>query len=167
MKDRFNRFAVRFLTALLLGVLALLLHGWAQNPVLGILVPRNGCAWELGKLAYWPMLASALLTGRLTGGSGKRVFSSAAPWITLTSLALFFAQWAVSVAEPSWGVRVVLWIALTAIGTILWDRELKGEVWPIIAAVLGALYVAFTFWPPLWGPFLDPLDAAAMATIPI
>jgi len=166
MKDRFNRFAVRFLTALLLGVLALLLHGWARNPVLGIFVPRNGCAWELGKLAYWPMLASALLTGHLTGGSGKKAFS-AAPWMTLTSLALFLAQWAVSALEPGGGVRVVLWIALTALGTILWDRELKGGAWSVIAAVLGALYVAFTFWPPLWGPFLDPLDAAAMATIPI
>lgn len=165
MKDRFNRFAVRFLTALLVGLLALLLHDWARNPALGIVMPKNGCAWELGKLAYWPMLATVALTGRLTGGV-KKTFSSAAMWLFLTPLALFLAEWAVMALDAGRGLRVALWVALAAAGTALWDNEKKGELWPVLAIALGVLYVVFTFRPPLWGPFLDPLDAAAMAAIP-
>ena len=78
MKDHFNRFAVRFLTTLLLGLLALLLHPWAGNPVLGIFLPRYSAPWELSKLAYWPMLAALVLTGHLSGGA-KRTLAEALP----------------------------------------------------------------------------------------
>lgn len=165
MKDRFNRFAVRFLTTLLLGILMLLLHGWAANPVLGILMPRWGSPWELSKLAYWPMLASLLLTGHLSGGVGATV-KKALPCLSLTAPALFAVYWLISGLEPAWGVYLLLWVVAAAVGMALSDCGGRGGVWLVLAVALGALYVIFTFCPPAFGPFLDPHSAAAMATIP-
>ena len=165
MKDRFNRFAVRYLTALLLGLLALLLHSLAGNPLLGIFMPRCGSPWELSKLAYWPLLAALLLTGHLTGGLGTTM-KKALPSLTLTGPALFLVYWLVSGLEPAWGVYLLLWVAAAAIGIALSDRGKEGGVWLVLAAALGALYVIFSFMPPAFGPFLDPHSAAAMATIP-
>ena len=169
MKDRFNRFAVRLLTALLLGLLALLLHGWADNALLGIFLPKNASPWELSKLAYWPMLAALLLTGHLTGGL-RATGGCMLPGIVLTAPALFLGCWAVSSLEPSGSVYLVLWVVLTALGaavTVARDQGWEnGSLWLVLAAALGALYVIFTFMPPVWGPFLDPRDVAAMAVIP-
>lgn len=165
MKDRFNRFAVRFLTALLLGLLALLLHSWAANPLLGIFMPRCGSPWELSKLAYWPLLAALVLTGHLSGGVRAAV-SAALPCLTLTPPALFLVYWLISGLEPAWGVCLLLWFVAMAIGAALADRGKGGGVWLVLAAALGALYVIFSFCPPALGPFLDPQSAAAMATIP-
>lgn len=165
MKDHFNRFAVRFLTTLLLGLLALLLHPWAGNPVLGIFLPRYSAPWELSKLAYWPMLAALVLTGHLSGGA-KRTLAEALPAVTLTAPALFLIYWAVSALEPAWGVYLMLWVAAAAAGTVLSGKRGKSSIWLILAAALGVLYIVFTLCPPGFGPFLDPHDAAAMATIP-
>ena len=165
MKDHFNRFAVRYLTALLLGLLALLLHAWADNPLLGIFMPRCSSPWELSKLAYWPMLAALLLTSHLTDGLRATV-GKALPSLTLTAPLLFLMYWLISGLEPAWGVYLLLWIAAAAIGTALSDRGKAGGVWLVLAVALGAIYVIFSFLPPTFGPFLDPHSAAAMATIP-
>ena len=167
MKVRFNRFAVRYLTALLLGLVLLLLHGWADNALLGIVLPKSGAPWELGKLAYWPMLAAIPVTGRLSGGM-RRTAAELLPPAVVTALALFLVCWGLSGLQPGWGVYLLAWVALTAAGTALSVREkpMKGGVWVLLAAALALAYVLFSLLPPVWQPFLDPHSAAAMATLP-
>ena len=167
MKVRFNRFAVRYLTALLLGLLLLLLHGWADGALPGIVLPKSGAPWELGKLAYWPMLAAIPVTGRLTGGMRKTA-SELLPAAVVTAPALFLACWGLSGLQTGWGGCLLAWVALTAAGTALSVREkpLKGGVWVLLAAALALVYVLFSLLPPVWQPFLDPHSAAAMATLP-
>lgn len=166
MKDHFNRFAIRFLGTLLLGLLTLFLHRWSANAVGGIFLPKYASPWELSKLAYWPMLASLCLTGRLTGGVRGTV-RCALPVLALTAPALFLLFWAVSGMEPAAAVYILLWVAASAVAMALADRETPGgSAWLVMAAAVGAAYAIFSFLPPIWGPFLDPADVAAMAVIP-
>jgi hypothetical protein len=166
MKDRFSRFSVRFLTALLLGLAGLLLHG--RLGVLRVAAPMWASPWELSKLVYWPVLAALALSARASGGM-KKTLCAAAPYLTLFPPALCGLLWAVSPLHPGAGLYIVLWVALSAVSLALADqgRELRGRgVWPVLAAALGAAYLLFTFLPPGLGPFLDMADAAAMATLP-
>lgn len=168
MKDHFNRFAVRFLTALLMGLLLLCLHRWSGNAVAGIFAPKFSSPWELSKLAFWPMLGALVLTGRLSGGIGKTL-RCALPCLAITPAALFLVFWAVAQLEPAGGVYLLLWVVAVAVGMALADQERepkKHTLWLAIVAALGVLYVIFTFLPPMVGPFLDPSDVAAIATIP-
>jgi biotin transporter BioY len=168
MKDHFNRFAVRFLTALLLGLVLLLLHGWSGSGVTGIFAPKFASPWELSKLAYWPLLGALLLTGWLSGGV-KKTLACAAPCLVLTPLALFLVFCAVSLLEPAGGVYLLLWIVAAAIGLALADQERdagRRNVWLVLVAAMAVLYVLFTFLPPVARPFLEPGDVATMGTIP-
>jgi len=168
MKDHFNRFVIRFLTAFLLGLALLWIHRWSGHAAAGIFAPRFASPWELGKLAYWPLLGSLALTGWMSGGI-RDTLRRAMPCVVLTPAALFLVFWAVSLLRPAGGVYLLFWLVALLVGTALSDREWEGapgNLWLILAVALGVLYLLFTFLPPLAGPFLDPADAAAMATIP-
>lgn len=166
MKDRFSRFAVRFLTALLLGLAVLLLHG--KLGLLRMFTPVWASPWELSKLAYWPVLLVLALTAKASGGM-KKTLTSAAPYLVLCPMILCGVLWAVSRLHPVPGVYIVVWIVTAAIALALADQgrepRLRG-VWPVLAAALGAAYILLTFLPPGVGPFLDVMDAAAMAVLP-
>lgn len=165
MKQSFNQFAMRFLTAILCGLLLLLLHGIVAGGPFAVFVPQCGSAWELSKLAFWPLLASCLLTGRL--GKVKRPVPL--PILVVTPAALILADWAVLALAGSCGlVCVALWVAAVA-ASLAFAPEGGGKhrkVFLALAVVLAAAYVLLTWRSPLWGPFLDPRDVAAMATIP-
>lgn len=169
MKDHFNRFALRLFAALMLGLALLGLHTWSAVPPLGVLSPRFASPWELSKLAFWPMLGALALTGKLSGGTG-RTLRRALPYLLITPLALFAADWAASLLQPGGGVYLLLWVVAVVIGMALCDQRetdpRRRTLWAVGAAALGALYVLFTFLPPMFGPFLDPSDVAAFATIP-
>ena len=65
-----------------------------------------------------------------------------------------------------------LWIAVLAAGVVLYASVLRkrlwgGELlWYTLAILLGIAYLLFTVLPPMGGPFTDPADVYAMATIP-
>jgi len=168
MKNQFNRFALRFLTVILLGLLLLCLRGRSQGAVTAILAPRFASPWELSKLAYWPLLAGLLLIGRLPGAGLP--LRAELKCLVLTPLALFLAFWGVSVIHPAAGVYLLLWIVAAALSLALADQgkeDSKGiSLWLVLAIALGVFYILFSLMPPMAGPFLDPTDVAAMATIP-
>lgn len=165
MKDRFNCFALRYLTVLVLGLGALALC--RPGGPLRFLLPASAAPWEWGKLGFWPMLAAIPLTGRLTGGIGKAA-GELLPSAVVTAAALFAAAWALSAAAPGRAGYLFSWVALTAAGTA-WSVFRRGRpagTWALLAVVLAAAYVLFACLPPVWYPFLDPHSAAAMARIP-
>lgn len=90
MKHPFNRFAVRYLAAVLLGLLALMLHGSVQGGILAVLVPQAPSPWELSKLAFWPLLAVALLSGvKREHGLGRQL-----PMLVIAPVAMTLVCWA-------------------------------------------------------------------------
>ncbi|MEA4994141.1 MAG: hypothetical protein VB060_09990 [Oscillibacter sp.] len=165
MKNRFAHFSIRFLTVLLAGLFLLLLRSVGSNPVFAVLTPRFASPWELGKLLFWPLLLAAVIPFR---DGGK--FSERLPWLTLTPLAAVLIFWALTAVRPGPGAYLLAWIVLSAMALALAQRGIlsKGDrsVWMVLAVAMGILFIMLTFLPPAFGPFLDPTDVAAMATIP-
>lgn len=82
MRDPFNRFALRYLAAVVCGLALLLLHSTAQSGLPAAFVPQCPSPWELSKLAFWPLLAAWVLTGRL--GRERRTLLQDLPAAVLT-----------------------------------------------------------------------------------
>lgn len=165
MKNRFVYFSIRFVTLVLAGLFMLLLRAAAENPLCAVLTPRFASPWELSKLAFWPLLLALLIPLR---DDGK--FRAKLAWPVLVPLAAVLVFWMLSPLRPGAGVYLMIWLVLGAAGLVLAQRGVlaKGDraVWLVLAAAMAVLYVALTFLPPMLGPFLDPSDVAAMATIP-
>ncbi|BAK99354.1 hypothetical protein OBV_21560 [Oscillibacter valericigenes Sjm18-20] len=165
MKNRFTHFSIRFLVILLAGLFLLLLRTSAHNPVCALLTPQFTSPWELSKLVYWPLLLAAAIPLR---DGGK--FLARLPWLTVAPVTAVLIFWALSALEPGPGVYLLIWVVLSAVALTLAQRGVLAEgdrsVWLVLAAAMGILYIVLTFLPPMIGPFLDPSDVAAMATIP-
>jgi hypothetical protein len=97
-------------------------------------------------------------------------FSSRLPWLTVAPVTAVLIFWVLSALEPGPGVYLLTWIVLSAAALALVQRGILAEgdrsVWMVLAVAMGILYIVLTFLPPMIGPFLDPSDVAAMATIP-
>ena len=159
MKNPFNRFALRYLVALLCGILLFMLHRTVQGGAFAVFVPQCASAWELSKLAFWPMLCSLLVTGRM--GEEKRPLCCDLPALVLTSLVLVVLDWAVLAWDGGGGLCMSLWVALLAAGLTVgpncgWKRR---PVWAALAVVLACAYILLTFLAPAWGPFSNPAGA--------
>lgn len=162
MKDRFDRFVLRFLAILLLGLLLMTLRG---HGILAVFTPQYASPWELGKLLYWPMLVVFSLTSSWSEGV-KKTICSAAPAMILAPLALQACCWAVQSLRPAAAVLILLWVIAVAVGTALADQgKTHTSLWLPFVLLEGVLLVIFTFCPPSFGPFIDPRDVAAMGII--
>ncbi|MEG2176705.1 MAG: hypothetical protein RRY97_07490 [Oscillibacter sp.] len=160
MKQSFNQFAVGFLTTILGGLFLLLLHGVIVGGPLAVFVPRCSSAWELSKLAFWPLLLACLLRR----GKGGMPLSA----LVLTPLALMLADWAVLALGGNGGICLALWVAALALA-LAFGRPCSEKwhwIWMAAAVALGLSYLLLTYFAPPWGPFLCPGDVAAMAPIP-
>ncbi len=166
MKYSFNRFAVRYLLVLGLGLVLLTLHG--AGGLGKVLAPQFAGPWELSKLGYWPMLGALALSGAFR--EGGRVRCSALVVLVLTPAAIFLLSWLFSALDPEGGIYLVTWLVCVTLGAALAERcpvcGRQGSIWLVLAVAWAALYVIFAFFPPAVGPFLDPAAAAAMAPIP-
>lgn len=168
MKNHFASFTVRFLAILILGIFLLLLRAVAHDPVTAWFIPQFASPWELSKLVYWPLLLAALLPTEKSGLQ-KRV-AATLPWLVITPMAALAIYWGLSAIRPGPGAYLLVWIILSAAALLLSQRGALSagdrSIWLVLAAALGILYIVLTFLPPMAGPFLDPSDVAAMATIP-
>lgn len=168
MKNRFAVFSIRFLAILLLGIFLLLLHAVAHNPICAVFTPRCASPWELSKLVYWPMLVAFAIPTN-DGGGKKKESASWLPWQVIGPGAAVAIFWVFSAFRPGAGVYLLTWIIVSAVALTLalygvlasTDRS----VWMVLIVALGIAYIILTFLPPMVGPFLDPTDVAALATI--
>lgn len=154
MRDTIDRIALRYLAAVLLGLLLLLLHGAVQGGPAAVLVPQRASPWELSKLVFWPMLGAGLATCRL--GRAPRSPVRDLPAAVLAPLTAAAVNWAVRSAGGSgrlclavWGLALAAGVAFGPDGT-RWPR-----LWTALCAALGAAYVVLTFLAPPWGLFLE------------
>lgn len=161
---------LRYLWAFLLAAAAaVLLRGLAvtlPSPATHVLSPLNESAWELSKLAFWPYLCAALLLWRLEPPQTARRGAHCA---ALLSAAVLMAALCQLLRElvPVWLLFcIAVGGGMALYHTVLRRRVRGGALWYLPAILLGVAYLLLTARPLTWGIFLDPRDAAAMATIP-
>lgn len=158
MKDSFSSFALRYVLALLVGIALLLSHRLVDGGLLSPLVPQVASPWELSKLPFWSLLAVSFL-GQL---SMTRLAQ-----ITCTTVVLTLCNWAILSLGGNGALCLVVWMAVMAL-VLAWNplSQAKSGAWLMAVITLGVFYILLSYRPLLWGPFLDPSDVAAMATIP-
>lgn len=163
-----------YLIAAGLGVLLHFLFTWFPNPVLALVSPVRESVWEHIKLLYFPLLAVSLLMGRGGRGAGR------APWL-LSTVAVCAAMagagclYHIALRGESLYVDLALYFILLAVGFLLprvlwplceWPGTDKAAL--VLAALLGALIVWFTFFPPDAALFADLSGAVrTFLTIPV
>ena len=156
MEKSTKKLIVYYLIAAALGILLHFLFQWLPNPVTALVAPVRESVWEHTKLLYFPLLGTALLLNRGGQGIGR------APWLLsavvaclVVDLALYFVLLVVGFLLPR-----VLWPLCEWPGT---DKAAVG-----LAALLGALIVWFTFFPPEAALFADLSGAVrTFLTIPV
>lgn len=156
MRDSIDRVALRYLAAVLLGLVMLLLHVTIQGGPAAVLVPQRASPWELSKLVYWPMLGACLATCRLGRSPGPVIRDL--PATVMVSLGAVAANWAVLSAGGSGRLCLAVWAAALAAGMAFGpDGTRRPKLWLALCLILGIAYVLLTFFSMPWGLFLDPL----------
>lgn len=156
MGEHFDRFALRYPAAIVCGLALLLCHGAVRGGPLAVLAPQCPSPWELSKLGFWPALAAWGLTGRL--GRERRALVRDLSAAVLVPLGMTLACWALVAAGGRGAVSLGIWAAMLAAGMALCpDGERHPGLWRGLALLLAGLYTVLTFFPPDWGPFVDPL----------
>lgn len=146
---------------LALGVLLHFLYGWLPNPLTALFAPVRESLWEHVKILFWPLLlAGFVLTGR--GGGAER-----AAWL-LSALIASFAMLALAyvyhilLRGEAMAFDIGLYVAMMVAGfflpRLLWpiaDRPAWRWLVGLLACIMTALVVWFTFYPPETVLFAD------------
>ena len=146
MRDSVDRVALRYLTAVLLGLVMLLLHGAVQGGPAAVLVPQRASPWELSKLVFWPMLGACLATSRLGRSPGPVIRDL--PAVVLSALGAAAVNWAVLSAGGSGQLCLAVWAAALAAGLAFGPAGARWpRLWLVLCLILAAVYVLLTFIP--------------------
>lgn len=170
MKRVSLRVVFTFLIASTLGVLLHFLYTWLPYPLIALISPVRESLWEHLKILYIPLLLSGLFLG------GRRQLT---PWLcsllTVCGLMLLIG-WLYNVVFQGQAdvFNIILFFVLMLIGF-----KLPGILWPlaewpgvgaacaILAVLLAALMVVFTFAPPDNILFVDLSAIRTWLTIPV
>lgn len=146
MRDTVDRVALRYLTAVLLGLVLLLLHGVVQSGPLTVLVPQRASPWELSKLVFWPMLGACLMTCRL--GRAPAPLTRDLPAAVLAALGAAAVNWVVLAAGGSGRVFLAVWGLALAAGLAFGpDGTRRPRIWLGLCGMLAAGYILLTVLP--------------------
>ena len=174
MEKSTKKLLFSYLAAAGAGTLLHFLFRWFPNPILALVSPVRESVWEHVKLLYFPLLGASLLLTRGGKGTGR------APWL-LGTVAVCAAMlgagylYHVILRGESLAADLALYFLLLAVGFLL-----PRVLWPLcewpgtekaaaaLAALLGALIVWFTFFPPDTALFADLSGAVrTFLTIPV
>ncbi|CDC71350.1 MULTISPECIES: hypothetical protein [environmental samples] len=159
MKDHFASFAARYLTALLTGLLLMMLHGTVQHGVLTAVVPQSDTPWELSKIVFWPLAICA--AGRLR--HGFRAVSRDLPALVLAPPAAALLCRGIQMLGGDGRSFLAVWAAVLAAALAYGpDGGRLFYVWSALAVILAGAYVLLTLQPLLWQPLLLPGIASAV-----
>lgn len=146
MRDTIDRVALRYLAAVLLGLVLLLLHGVVRSGPAAVLVPQRADPWELSKLVFWPMLGACFATCRLGRTPSPPVRDL--PAAVLAALGAAAVNGAVLAAGGSGRLCLAVWAAALAAGLAFGpDGTRRPRVWTALCGALAAGYVLLTFLP--------------------
>ena len=147
------------LLAMLAGTGLHFLYEWLPNPVTALLSPVNESLWEHIKILYWPYLAASafLAWGRPTG---MRPWLLSLVILCPLMLVLGLLLHAALALHALW-LDIALYLGLMAFGfwfPVRFSGPFRGWRWripAILAFLLGALILLFTFFPPAGVLFAD------------
>jgi len=173
MEKSTKKLILYYLIAAGAGVLLHFLFSWFPTPVLALVSPVRESIWEHVKLLYFPLLGAALLLGR-GGGSSRTPWLLSIPVTCAAMLGTGYLYHVTLRGESLW-VDLALYFLLLAVGFLLPRALWPLCEWPgtdkaaaILAALLGALIVWFTFFPPAGALFADLSGAIrTFLTIPV
>lgn len=154
MERSTKKMIMYFLIAAAAGVLLHFLYSWSSNPVLALISPVRESIWEHLKLLYFPLLAVSLLLGRGQGGAGRTAWLLSLLVVCAALLGSGYLYHAILRGESLF-VDVALYLVLMGVGflmpRVLWplcEWPGTGKAAALLTALLGALIVWFTFFPP-------------------
>lgn len=151
MKQGSIRVFFTFAAALALGVLLHFLYQWIPIPLTALISPVRESLWEHLKILYFPLLLSGFFL------NGKRGLT---PWLCSLLIVCgltLFSGWLYNVVlQGQVGfVNIILYFILMLIGfrlpRVLWPLSEwpgVGAACAILAVLLAALMIVFTFAPP-------------------
>lgn len=162
---------LRYLWAFALAAAAaVLLRGIAvtfPSPAAAVLSPVNESPWERGKLVFWPCLCAALLLWRMEPAKDAAGGSYCAATVCATGLMTMLCALSGDAAPVYLLFGIALAGGMALHRFVLLRRTWGGAaLWYPLVILLAIAYLLLTACPLSWGIFLDPKDAAAMATIP-
>ena len=174
MEKSSKKLILCYLAAAALGVLLHFLFAWFPNPVFALISPVRESVWEHVKLIYYPLLAASLYMGRGRSGMGR------APWLLSLVAACAVLPCVGYVYHIIFRGEAVIVDLILYFSTLALGFLLPKVLWPLcgrpgaekaawaLTALLGALIVWFTFFPPDTALFADLSDAVrTFLTIPV
>ena len=169
-----KKMLVWFLAAAVLGVLLHFLYEWFPIPALALISPVRESIWEHVKLICFPLLLVSLVMGRGGTGAGR------APWLLSMVPACAVMLGAGYVYHVIFRGEAMIFDLLLFFGSLALGFLLPRVLWPLcewpgtdmaawaLTALLGALIVWFTFFPPDTALFADLSGALrTFLTIPV
>ncbi len=174
MEKSTKKLILYYLIAAAAGVLLHFLYQWLPNPALALISPVRESVWEHVKLLYFPLLGAALLMGRGGKGTGRTPWLLSAVFVCAALVGTGYLYHILLRGESLY-VDLALYFVLMAVGFLLprvlwplceWPGTDKAAA--VLAALLGALIVWFTFFPPDTALFADLSGAVrTFLTIPV
>lgn len=169
MKHIKKGFLLSFAAATLGGALLQYLYRLLPNAVTALFSPINGSIWEMIKILYWPLLIVALYYKVKYKTSGGRM--AVIPVACLVFYVLSFLRH-ITCAKPIGFFDAALFVLLMALALAIapaFGRALDGRFRvpvALLAAVLGAALILFTFLPPDNVSFVDFESVNTWSVIP-
>ena len=131
------------------------------SPLTRSLSPVRVSPWEMGKAAFFPLLAAAPLLWRLEKGGSRGGLCLMALIGAALALALTYAP-----LPPAAVAALAIGGGAALYGLILRRVSGDGLPWYVLTVALAVAYILLTILPPGGGIFLARGDAAALAVIP-
>lgn len=141
-------YALTFCAALAAAVLLWALREKLPGPLPDVLSPVHRGVWEVGKAAFFPLLAAAPLLWRLQGGGSRGGLCLMA--VCGAAAAMLLALLSVppaAAAAAAWGIGLTLYALVL--------RRIGGDAlpWYALTAALTVAYILLTILPPHGGIF--------------
>lgn len=152
-------------------VLGSLLHftfEWSGGqPIVGVFSAVNESVWEHLKLGFWPALAFTLLEFKFLGKFTSNFLFAKTVGVYLipaTIVSIFYSYTAV-LGESILVIDILSFVVAVVVGQLVSYKLLTGKTLPnylakislIALFLLGLAFVLFTFYPPQFGLFQDPI----------
>lgn len=168
-----KKYLIAFLIATLAGACLHFLYVFFPNLVTAVFGPVNESVWEHVKLIYWPYLAAAIF---LTRGEPSGAWRGHLISLLSASALMLLIGYVVHVllGMESTTFDLILYVLLMGLAFgfsgVYKGKGKKaggvGVVLPLLAIVLGAAILIFTFFPPDCRLFADLSALKTWATIP-
>ena len=151
-----------------LGVLLHFLYDWFPNPIVAVFSGVNESTWEHMKLLFWPLFGVALVQGFLWKDKPESYFciKLKGALIGLSLIPIIFYTFNGAFGKsPDWYNITIFFQASAA--TFLWETAQFKEEKPcglspkisiFFWLVLAAAFIYFTFRPPMFPLFQDPVN---------